>query len=303
MYHLRSTKKRAHLNNVRHVAAGPPQRQGPAISSNPCLGWKAIQINYELFSLVYCVEFSKPGRLLCFSFFTRTLVLLKSTFTVHLGAFFLSIPAHCYHACHSEFFTVRWNHNSLEWTGQPRTWARKFAVLSMHAHTGRKRLSERYIQLQCVCAHTPKRKYKVTVTLSITLNLMDVEESDKHFCHIQQGLETTQIQDYYQSSYWVSGVNCKITTKIRFDYSVLLSFAKHSSQCVILMWLLSSTCMSLLQGRHQDDIIWPESRWHDTTGQVWQPQWPPEKFRGEIVSSQASCKNFTFFCPNLEPWT
>lgn len=154
LYHLRSTKKRAHLNNVRHVAAGPPQKQGPAISPNPCLGWKAIQINYELFSLVYCVEFSKPGRLLCFSFFTRTLVLLKSTFTVHLGAFFLSIPAHCYHACHSEFFTVRWNHNSLEWTGQPRTWARKFAVLSMHAHTGRKKLSERYIQLQCVCAHT-----------------------------------------------------------------------------------------------------------------------------------------------------
>lgn len=244
LYHLRSTKKRAHLNNVRRVAAGPPQKQGPAISPNPCLGWKAIQINDELFSLVYCVEFSKPGRLLCFSFFTRTLVLLKSTFTVHLGAFFLSIPAHCYHACHSEFFTVRWNHNSLEWTGQPRTWARKFAVLSMHAHTGRKRLSERYIQLQRVCAHTPKRKHKVTVTLSITLNLMDVEESDKHFCHIQQGLETTQIQDYYQSSYWVSGVNCKITTKIRFDYSVLhvyMSFAKHSIASV------SSLCDFLVQ--------------------------------------------------------
>lgn len=104
----------------------------------------------------------------------------------------------------------------------------------------------------CVCAHTPNHKHKATVTLSITLNLMDVEESDKHFCHIHQDLETTHIQDYYQSSYWVSGVNCKITTKIRFDYSVsitsaigwthiYMSFAKHSIANV------SSLCDFLVQ--------------------------------------------------------
>lgn len=92
LYHLRSTKKRAHLNNVRHVAAGPPQKQGPAISPNPCLGWKAIQINYELFSLVYCVEFSKPGRLLCFSIFHTHTSATQIHFYCPLGGIFLEHP-------------------------------------------------------------------------------------------------------------------------------------------------------------------------------------------------------------------
>lgn len=62
----------------------------------------------------------------------------------------------------------------------------KVGKKNKHAHRHKQQKALREVHTKAY-VHAPEHKHKETVTLLITLNLRDVEESDKRSCHIQRG--------------------------------------------------------------------------------------------------------------------